>query len=156
MPRIFVRTFVVPPDAIDGNGHLNNLAYLRWMQEAAAGHSAVQGWPFERYQRTGTGWVVRTHSIEYLRPAFTGDSISVLTWVAGYKRSSSPRKYLFWRASDRQTLARAETLWVFVDAVTGRARNIPKELLSAFAVVADGEVLELLRQGGSGGPGETL
>jgi hypothetical protein len=43
-----------------------------------------------------------------------------------------------------------------VDAVTGRARDIPQELLSAFAVVADGEVLELLRPSGPGGPGESL
>ena len=147
MPRIFVRTLVVPAEAIDGNGHVNNLAYLRWMQDAAVEHSAVQDWPIERYQRTGTGWVVRTHTIDYLRPAFAGEAITLLTWVAGYRRSSSPRRYLFWRASDRQTLARAETLWVFVEAATGRARNIPEELISSFAVVDDREVLELLRQG---------
>jgi acyl-CoA thioester hydrolase len=148
-----VRSFVVGPESIDGNGHVNNLEYLRWMQDVAVEHSAVQGWPLERYQRTRTGWVVRTHSIEYLRPAFAGDSVAVLTWVAGYRQRSSPRRFLFWRASDRQVLARAETLWVFVDAESGRARSIPEELRASFEVVPDEEVLQMVRDGSLGSPG---
>ena len=139
---------VILDSAIDANGHTNNVEYVRWMQDVAVRHSAEQGWPMERYAREGTGWVVRSHSIEYLLPSRAGDELTVLTWVAGFRTRSSPRRYLFWRASDRQVLARAETLWVFVDAGTGRPRSIPKELASAFEVVPDGEeVLEELRQG---------
>jgi len=55
------------------------VAYLRWMQDIAVEHSAAQGWPVRRYLETGTTWVVRSHFIEYLRPAFAGDSIAVHT-----------------------------------------------------------------------------
>ena len=148
MARIFRHTFTVPADAIDVQGHTNNVEYVRWMQEVAVRHSAEQGWPMERYAREKTGWVVRSHSIEYLLPSRAGEELTVLTWVAGFRSRSSPRRYLFWRASDRQVLARAETLWVFVDAGTGRPRAIPEELSSAFEIVPDGEeVLEGLRQG---------
>ena len=139
MPRIFVHTFTVPPDAIDVQGHTNNVEYVRWMQDVAVRHSAAQGWPMERYARTGTGWVVRSHSIEYLQPSRSGDVLSLLTWVAGFRRHSSPRRFLFWRASDRQVLAKAETLWVFVDIATGRPRPIPEELSSAFDIVPKDE-----------------
>ena len=153
LPRIHVRDFTVPGTTIDVNGHVNNLEYLRWMQDAAVEHSAARGWPLQRYRATHTAWVVRSHSIEYLRPAFTGDPLSLLTWVADLRPRSSLRKYLVWRASDRQVLARAETLWVFVDADTGRARAIPEELRSSFEVVADpDEVLNALRDGGPGSP----
>ena len=151
MPRIFVSAFAVPDSAIDGVGHVNNLEYIRWMQEAAIVHSAAQGWSRERYLETGTAWVVRSHTIEYLRPAFAGDALSLLTWVAGFRPRSSPRKYLVWRAGDQRVLAEAETLWVFVDRKSGRARSIPEELRAAFEVVPDGdEVLKAVRRGGPG------
>ena len=154
MPRIYVGDFTVPATAIDVNGHVNHLEYLRWMQDLAVEHSAARGWPLERYRATGTAWVVRSHSIEYLRPAFAGDPLSILTWVADLRPRSSLRKYLLWRRSDRQILAQAETLWVFVEAGTGRARLIPEELRSSFEVVAgQDEVLHLLRQGGAAGSG---
>jgi len=150
MPRIFVRNFLVPADAIDGMGHVNNLEYVRWMQDVAIEHSAARGWPMERYLRTKTAWVVRKHTIEYVRPAFAGDAVSLFTWVAGYRQSSSQRRYLFWRTRDQQTLVRAETLWVFVDAASGRACPIPAELAADFEIAADEEVLELARRGATG------
>ena len=153
MPRIFVRDFTVPETAIDLNRHVNHLEYLRWMQDLAIAHSAARGWPQERYQAARIAWVVRSHSIEYLRPAFAGDALSLLTWVADLRSRSSLRKYLIWRTSDRQILAQAETRWVLVDVGTGRARAIPEELRSSFAVVSDSnEVLRLLGHGSAERP----
>jgi len=151
MPRVLVQTFSVPPDAIDVNGHVNNLAYLRWMQEVAIQHSTEQGWPVERYQAAGTGWVVRSHFIEYLLPAFEGETLSLLTWVTGFRQYSSPRRYLFWRPRDRQVVARAETMWVFVNARSGRPQRVPPDLRQAFEVVPEDEdVLALFTaRGGS-------
>jgi acyl-CoA thioester hydrolase len=150
VPRIFVREFTVPETAIDVNHHVNHLEYLRWMQDIAIEHTTARGWPHERYRATRIAWVVRSHSIEYLRPAFAGDALSLVTWVADLRPRSSLRKYLVWRTSDQQVLARAETLWVLVDAGTGRARAIPEELRSSFDVVSDpDEVLRLLNGGGA-------
>jgi acyl-CoA thioester hydrolase len=144
--RIHTCPFTVPPESIDAMGHVNNHEYVRWMQEAATGHSVAQGWPLERYVARGQGWFVRRHTVEYLRPAFAGDALALLTWVASFERSSSPRRYLFYRAADRTVVARAETLWVFVDLRTGAPVRIPAELRSAFEVVADdGEALQVAR-----------
>jgi acyl-CoA thioester hydrolase len=139
MPRILVQPLDVTADVIDVNGHVNNLAYLRWMQDIAIRHSTARGWPVERYLAAGTGWVVRSHYIEYLRPAHRGDRLTLLTWVVDLRRRSSRRRYLFWRAADRQTIATAETLWVFVDAASGRPRPIPEDLRGAFALVPEEE-----------------
>jgi acyl-CoA thioester hydrolase len=139
MPRILAQPFAVPADAIDLNGHVNNLAYLGWMQEVAIRHSTLQGWPVERYLEAGCVWVVRSHFIEYLAPAFQDQSLTLLTWVTGYRQHSSPRRYLFFRPTDRQVIARAETLWVFVDARSGRPRRIPADLRNAFEVVPEDE-----------------
>ncbi|MEJ2216818.1 MAG: acyl-CoA thioesterase [Gemmatimonadota bacterium] len=145
MPRIYTRSVEVTPEAIDANGHVNNLEYLRWMQEVATAHSAAQGWPVERYLATGLSWFVRSHFIEYVSPAFEGDTLSIYTWVKGMGSRSSPRRYLFWREHDGKAIARAETLWVFVDMRTGRPHQVPPELRDAFPVIpTDDEALSEL------------
>jgi acyl-CoA thioester hydrolase len=133
--RIHSKRFEVPPEAIDRQGHVNNLAYVGWMQDLAIEHSAAAGWPMERYAAMGVGWVVRSHFIEYLRPAFAGELLSAHTWVPRFDDRTTPRRYLFVRELDRRVLAQAETRWVFVDLVTGRRRSLPQELLDAFEVV---------------------
>jgi acyl-CoA thioester hydrolase len=131
--RIFSKRFEVPADAIDRQGHVNNLAYVTWMQDVAIEHSAAVGWPMDRYAAIGAGWVVRSHFVEYLRPAFAGDH----TWVPEFTHRSTPRRYLFVREGDNRLLARAETRWVFIDLTTGRRRDLPDELIGAFETVPD-------------------
>jgi len=135
-PGVFARTFSVPEDAIDELGHVSNLKYLAWMQDIAIQHSAARGWPVERYLENGAVWVVRSHFITYLRPAFAGETITLGTWVAELKQRSSSRRYLVRRASDQQALVEAETVWVYVDRQSGRPRRIPDELRASFDVIS--------------------
>jgi acyl-CoA thioester hydrolase len=147
MPRIHIRELTVPETAMDVNRHVNNLEYLRWMQDAAVEHSVARGWALDRYLAERIVWVVRSHAIEYLRPAFAGDGLRLATWVADLRPRSSLRKYLFWRPADGQVVARAETLWVLVNMDTGRACPLPVELRDSFEVVPDDE--EVLRRLGA-------
>jgi acyl-CoA thioester hydrolase len=137
MPRIFTLSLTVPDEAVDAHGHANNLEYLRWMQEAAVQHSTAQGWPPDRYIDIGESWFVRSHTIEYLRPAMAGEEVLVLTWVAGFESRRSPRRYWCVRSSDRQLLAKAETMWIYVDLSTGRAIPIRDELKRDFEFVSE-------------------
>jgi acyl-CoA thioester hydrolase len=137
MPRVLVQRFTVPDEAIDAQGHVNNLEYLRWMVHAAVAHSAARGWPAERYAAIGQTWVVRSHFIEYLRPAFARETLVLATWVAGFEPRQSPRRYLLLRAADGRAVARGETRWVFVDARTGRPTSVPDAVRDAFPVVTD-------------------
>jgi len=140
-PSIYTMEFAVPPDAIDQQGHVSNLAYVAWMQDVAIEHSAAAGWPMERYLQLGAGWVVRSHFIEYLRPVFAGERLAVHTWVPRFDQRSQPRRYLFVRGDDRRLVAEAETRWVFVDLATGRRRPLPPELLDAFEPLPDEQVV---------------
>jgi acyl-CoA thioester hydrolase len=121
--------------AIDGNGHANNVEYLRWMQEAAWSHSDAAGCTAAT-RSAGATWVVRSHHVEYLRPAFAGDRVEVRTWVADFRRAFSLRKYELVRRGDGAVLARGETNWAFVDAGSGRPRSIPDLIRALFEVPA--------------------
>jgi acyl-CoA thioester hydrolase len=135
MHRIFRQEIAVTNEAIDAFGHVNNQRYIAWMQEVATAHSAANGWPMERYLQIGAAWVVRSHFIEYLRPAFAGDALDIHTWASSLALREVVRKYRFRRAG--QILARAQTKWVYVDIKSGRPRRVPEELLASFEAVPD-------------------
>ena len=136
MNPIYSHEFLVPAEAMDKNAHVNNVAYIQWMQDAAVAHAKASGC-LAATEAVGATWVVRTHQIEYLAPAFVGDAIAVLTWVSNFKKVRSLRKYKIVRASDQTVLARAETDWVFVSATTGRPQIIHEAVKIAIPVVGE-------------------
>ncbi len=135
-PAIYRYDVTVPASAIDENGHLNNVAYVQWMQSAAIAHANHTPCTKET-NAIGATWIVRAHRIEYLRPAFEGEALAILTWISNIRKVRSQRKYTFFRVSDKAVLAQCETDWVFVDAQKGRPLPIPKAVASAFEIVAD-------------------
>lgn len=132
MPLTRVRTFRVRHYECDAYGHVNNVNYLRYMQEAAFDASAAAGYDLARYAEMGFHWLVRDSDIEYLRPARYADSVIVRTWVADFRRVRSRRAYEFRVAASGGLAARAHTDWVLVDSATGAPAPIPPEMISAF------------------------
>ncbi|MDY6856117.1 MAG: acyl-CoA thioesterase [Thermodesulfobacteriota bacterium] len=124
-------TIAVTSHHIDENGHVNNIEYLKWMQEIAIAHSDAVGCSEAALQHEAT-WYAREHKIRYLRPAFEGDSIRVKTWVDSFQRVSSLRKYQFVHEEYGKILAEASTMWVFVDCNSGRLLSIPDNIKNFF------------------------
>lgn len=139
MPEVHRKRITVGVNSIDAHQHVNNQEYLRWMQELAIEHSTALGWPLERYLASGASWYVKTHFIDYLRPAELGDTLLACTWVSAMDERSSPRHTLFLRESDRQIVARAETLWIYVSLKTGRPLRIADDVRAAFPLVESEE-----------------
>lgn len=135
MTAIGTMELVVPPAVIDVNGHVNNVQYVHWMQEAAMAHSAQLGWPHERYVSIGRTWIIRSHTIDYHHSAYAGDALTILTWVSDIHKIRSLRKYKFSRPADGAILATAATLFIFCDLRTGRPVSIPPEVQTAYTVV---------------------
>jgi acyl-CoA thioester hydrolase len=136
MNPLFCWDFPIPPDAIDGHGHVNNVRFVQWMQDIAIAHAAHTGATAAARAAGGT-WFVRSHHIDYLGQAFEQDRLVVQTWVVDIRRARSRRRFRFLRAADRTVLARAETEWAFIDTTTGRPRAIPSEVAACFEVVGE-------------------
>lgn len=136
MTAYFEFKHTVSPDDIDELGHAGNFHYIKWMQFAAIAHSTENGWPPNRYDEIGAGWVVRSHNISYLKQAFEGDEVLIRTWVANMKPATSLRCYEILNASG-ELLARAETNWAFVNFAKQRPTRIPEQVASCFTVVGD-------------------
>ena len=46
---VYSKTFIIPESVIDENGHVNNVAYVQWMQDTAIGGTSP-------LQKAGATW----------------------------------------------------------------------------------------------------
>ncbi len=133
--EIFEYRVKVTENEIDFNNHLNNLFYVKWMQESGIAHSQANGITFETYKKLGATWFAKSHHIEYKSPAYLGDEIVVKTWISEIGKIKSKREYEFYRIKDGKLLTTAQTIWVFVDMKTSRPTCIKDEIKDKFVVV---------------------
>jgi acyl-CoA thioester hydrolase len=90
------------------------------------------GFPLNRLLATGGAFVARRHEIDYIRPTFLGDRLTVRTRVTGMGGARSIREVSIVRGEDE--VARSRTEWAFVDLKTARPRRVPEEILRAFGL----------------------
>lgn len=96
-------TILIDGSVIDEYGHVNNVSYVEWMQRGAMSHAA--SWQMKGFMKENQAtWFARHHEIEYLRPVFEGEEITLRTWIATGERVKSLRKYEFHR--NNQLIAR--------------------------------------------------
>src|SRR5215210_2498900 len=74
----FEMKITAQPSDIDELGHVNNAAWVRWIQDVATAHWEAVA-PAEH--RDSYVWVVIRHEIDYLRPAGPGETVTGRTWV---------------------------------------------------------------------------
>jgi len=128
---------------IDELGHVNNVTYVRWVQDAAVAHWRA-GAPAADQARLF--WIVLRHEIDYLRPAHLADRIVARTWVGTATRLRFERHTEILRAEDLAAkepecvLARARTLWCPIDAASKRPTAVSAELRSRFSVASTSRV----------------
>jgi acyl-CoA thioester hydrolase len=136
---------------VDALGHVNNAAYLNYLEQAAIDHATLLGLDLERLRRLGGVFVARRHEMEFLRPAHAGDELRVVTWLGEPRGARVERRYLVFRGPgselsapqtgrlvsadevvfEEERIIQAMTEWVFATE-QGQPRRIPNEIVSAF------------------------
>ena len=130
IPERFPLRIRVQPADIDELGHVNNLVYLRWVQEVAIAHWTART---TAEQRAALSWVVVRHEIDYKRPAMPDDDLIVTTWVGEASRRTYERHTEIVRAADGTVLAKARSLWVPIDPRTMKVVEVSAEVRERFS-----------------------
>jgi acyl-CoA thioester hydrolase len=130
MSEAFEIPIRVQPADIDELGHVNNIVYLRWVQEAAVAHWLAAAPPADR---AALHWIVLRHEIDYRQPAMPGEDLIARTWVGGASRLKFERHTEVLRAGDRELLAKALTVWCPIDARSGRPAAVSAEVRAIFS-----------------------
>ena len=129
-PHAFEIVVPVLAADIDGQNHVNNTVYLRWVQEVATAHWETLA---PATAREAIGWVVLRHEIDYKLPAALGDEILLRTWVGQATRVTFERFTEMRRVSGGELVAQARTLWVPVNTATSKPTRVPPEVRSIFS-----------------------
>jgi acyl-CoA thioester hydrolase len=127
----FELKLTIEPADIDLLGHVNNVTYLRWVQQAAAAHWTAAASAEDQAKLL---WVVLRHEIDYKHPALPKDEVVARTWVGAATRLRFERFTEILRASDGKVLASAKTLWCPIDAQTMHPTAVSAAVREFFSV----------------------
>lgn len=127
--NVFTAQFTAQPSDIDANGHVNNVVYVRWIQDMAIAHwNALQ--PVD--EQAQWAWIVLRHEIDYRRALMPGETATARTWVAEAPEGPRFERFVRIDGPDGAMCAQACTVWCLVDAATGRPRRVTPEIVARF------------------------
>ncbi len=125
---VFAWPLAIAPADIDENGHVNNVVYVRWLQDVGTAHWSAR---FSAEERAPWSWVGLRHEIDYFRPLRPGDAVQARTWVGD---ANGPRFDRFVRIEGPNGLcAQGKTTWCLVKAETLKPARIPPEMVERLA-----------------------
>lgn len=121
-------TTEVLPEHIDALGHVNNVQYLYWVQDAAHNHWEVL---IQNIDKPLGVWVVRSHSITYKQAALEGDKLTLKTYVKQSRGVLSERIVEIFNA-EQKLLAVCSTQWCYINPINQKPEMIPNTVLELF------------------------
>ena len=122
-------TFTALPQHIDELGHVNNAVWVQWIQEVALAHWYKVADPGHQDDYI---WVVVRHEIDYLRPAFVGETLTGRTWVGEAPKGARFDRHMEFVGEDGKVRVRAVTVWAIIDKAAGRPIRVPPEVVAPF------------------------
>jgi len=112
---------------IDFMGHVNNAAYLKWVQEAVVGHWEKLA-PAEAVAKHL--WVALRHEIVYRKPAFLDDEVIASVVLEKVHGARAFYATLIKRGED--ILAEVKSSWCCLDAETLKPSRIAQDIAAHF------------------------
>ena len=110
---------------LDPGQHVNNAAYLSYVEDCGVQAAEACGWPVARMAAEGVAVATRRQRIEYLQQVVLGDELELATWLADVEGSRAVRHVVITRMRDGEMVARARTLWEWVDVISGQPIPVP-------------------------------
>jgi acyl-CoA thioester hydrolase len=125
----YEQLFTATDAEIDALGHVNNAAWVRWIQDIATAHwrAVAPAAHVDAYL-----WVVTRHEIDYLRALGPGESVTSRTWVGEPPRGARFDRHVEFIGDDGKLRVRAKTTWAILDKATGRPLRVPPEVAAPF------------------------
>ncbi|HEY9044913.1 MAG TPA: thioesterase family protein [Ohtaekwangia sp.] len=122
----FEHRIIASASDIDELGHVNNVVYVRYIQEVAAAHWNNTA---SEVLKAAYLWVVLRHEIDYKNPAFLHDKIIGTTWVGEHHGARFERFVKLVRAADQKVLVESKTMWCLLDSKSMRPVRIGEDIL---------------------------
>ncbi|AZA58540.1 acyl-CoA thioesterase [Chryseobacterium shandongense] len=115
MSLIYEKQIKVTEEHIDRNNHVNNVQYVKWVEEIAGEH-----WDFVKHKTNNPEdiWMLLDHHIQYKKQVYLGELLTIKTYPKTPEGIRQPRKVEFY--CNGNLVVDSLTLWVFIDKETQR------------------------------------
>lgn len=121
---VHIHKQIVQSYDLDFLQHVNNAVYLNYLESARISFLKLYGIDFKVFLSLPAIPVVATAHLEYKRPCFIDDELSIHTWVSEKKRVSMTIAYEIYNQAN-ELVHLADTVLVFINK-TGKASEIPQ------------------------------
>ena len=132
MFKIFTEERQISYLEVDKNNKLKNSAIINIMQDVAGDHSESLHIGLNDKERTGTAWILLNWKLEIVgRPKYK-DILTINTWPRKMDRYFSYRDFEIF--CNGELVAKAESKWVLVSAITGTITKISDEFIKKYEI----------------------
>lgn len=132
MSKIFTRSFRVRWGELDPSGTVSPANYLRYLMETAWDWGVALGWDSKYSEDPDVFWVIRETDIQFMRPLRHNDEFGLTIWMVNWKGVRGTRCFEVTRKDNGEVIAQGTQQVVFMDAKTGRPKNLPDEIVDVF------------------------
>ncbi len=133
---IFTRSYNIPYFNVGADRKLRITSLMQYLEDMAIRQSEECGIGLDFYEQTQTAWVLAKWDLEVnAYPAFTQD-ITITTEPHSFRNYFGFRRYEV-RSSNDKILAKANTLWVYIDMRRKRPTPVTEEVIQAFGISPD-------------------
>jgi len=134
MSKIFTRSFRVRWGELDASGIVSPANYLRYLIETAWDWGTAIGWDANYSQNPDVFWVIRETELRLLRPLRHNDEFGLTIWMVNWQRVRGTRCFELVRKDNDEVIAQGTQHIVYMDAKTGRPRNLPEDEVVSFRI----------------------
>ena len=124
---MFRHTVAIDPADIDHMGHVNNAAYLKWVQEAVVDYWSSVAPPGAVAQHL---WVALKHEITYLKPTFLQDNVVAEVIAEKVEGARAFFRTVLKRGDD--VLSEISSCWCCLDAASLRPARLARDIVARF------------------------
>ena len=108
-------------------------AIINYFQDCTTENSEQIGVGHDYLVERKRAWILNSWQVEIMRCPNVRESIEVSTWATGFKGVFGPRDFCM-KTAEGEELARAHSLWVYIDTESGRPVKPTDEEIAVYEV----------------------
>lgn len=127
--QTFDKTITVTKNDLDVRNHVNNIRYVKWVQDIAEKHWITKTSTLIREQYY---WVMLNHNITYIAEAVLGEELLLKTYVTKAEGVRTIRMVEIYNKNTNKLLTTSQTTWCLMAHKTHKPARITQEISALF------------------------
>ncbi|MGN0354342.1 MAG: acyl-[acyl-carrier-protein] thioesterase [Muricoprocola sp.] len=118
---------------IGEDGKLTYANVVNYFQDCSTFQSEILGNTMEEMKKRKRAWIMAYWIIEFFRRPALGEEITIQTWPHSFRGFQGGRNYQMLDVQG-EVLARADSLWVYLDTETGHPVRTEQEVIDCYGM----------------------